>query len=364
MVVSSRIAQILELCSLSRNSKMGVQITELLKKKEIKLSSLSQKKIAIDAPNHLYQFLSTIRAVDGALLMDSKGRPTSHLIGLFSRTTNLLKQNIKLVYVFDGQVPELKKAELRKRRIIKEEAAEKFKEAEEKEDIESMKKYAPRSSRLTSEMIDESKKLLDALGIPCVEAPCEGEAQASYMTRKGDCLATASQDADCLLFQSPLLIRNFSITGRKKMHGKLAYQKTEPELISLKENLDGLGINQDQLIRLAMLVGTDYNNKGIKGIGPKSALKLVKKHPAPEKLFREVKWEEHFEIKWQEVFNLIKNMPVTDDYELNFSKIDKEKIVKLLVDEHDFSQERVEKNVEVLLKSKEGRTQRGLGDFV
>ena len=343
---------------------MGVQITELLKKKEIKLSSLKQKKIAIDAPNHLYQFLSTIRAADGALLTDSKGRPTSHLIGLFSRTTNLLKQNIKLVYVFDGKVPKLKRAELRKRRTVKEQAEEKFREAEEKDDIEAMRKYAPRSSRLTSEMIGESKKLLDALGIPWVDAPCEGEAQAAYMTRKGDFFATASQDADCLLFQSPLLIRNFSITGRKKMQGKLAYQKTEPELISLKENLENLGINHDQLISLAMLVGTDYNNKGIKRIGPKTGLKLVKKHPTPENLFREVKWEENFEIEWQEVFNLIKNMPVTDDYELNFSKIDKEKIVKLLVDEHDFSQERVEKNVETLVKSEEGRTQRGLGDFV
>ena len=343
---------------------MGVQITELLEKREADISSFSQKKIAVDAPNHLYQFLSTIRAADGSLLTDSRGNTTSHLIGLLSRTTRLLNHSIKLVYVFDGRVPDLKRAELRKRRALKEESADRFREAKEKNDIEGMRKYATRSSVLTPEMIEESKKLLEALGIPWVDAPCEGEAQAAHMALKGECFAAASQDADCLLFRSPVLLRNFSITGRKKMQGKLAYQKTSPEVISLKENLASLGINQEQLITLAMLVGTDYNNKGIRGIGPKNALKLVKKHPVPGDLFKEVKWDDHFEIGWDEVFSLIKEMPVTDDYELNFSKIDEEKLFKLLVDNHDFSQERVERNIEMLAKSKEKRTQRGLGDFV
>ena len=73
----------------------------------------------------------------------------------------------------------MKKAELRKRRALKEESAEKFREAKEKNDIENMRKYATRSSMLTQEMIGESKKLLEALGIPWVDAPCEGRSSGS-----------------------------------------------------------------------------------------------------------------------------------------------------------------------------------------
>ena len=342
---------------------MGFQVAEILARKEIELASLKRKVLAVDAPNHLYQFLSTIRGMDGSLLTDSRGNVTSHLIGLLSRTTNLMKQGIKLVYVFDGKAPKLKRAEIRKRRELKEEAARKFEEAEGKGNVEEMKKYAARQSRLTREMIEEARSLLESLGVPCLNAPAEGEAQAAYMNRKGDCYAVASQDADCLLFNSKLLIRNCSVTGRKKVAGKLAYKSVSPELISLKENLSLLGIGQKQLIALAMLVGTDYNNGGIKGIGPKKALQLVKKHPEPKKLFEEVGWHKHFEIGWQEVFELISEMPVTDDYDLAFSRVDKEKVVKLLVENHDFSQDRVEKSVGVLLEAGEKRAQKGLEDF-
>ena len=342
---------------------MGVQITDILVKKEIELSSLRNKTLAVDASNHLYQFLSTIRGIDGSLLTDSRGNVTSHLIGLLSRTTNLMKQGIRLVYVFDGAVPDLKRAETRKRRQIKEEAAEKFLKAEEEGNLEDMRKYASRNSRLTKEMIEEAGKLLKALGVPCVDAPAEGEAQAAGMASRGDCHAVASQDADCLLFRSPLLIRNCSITGRKKLPGKMAYRHVSPELISLKENLEKMGLSQEQLISLAMLVGTDYNRGGIKGIGPKKALELARKHPRPRDLFEAVKWTDHFEVGWEEVFKLISEMPVTEDYELEFGKVDRDEITKLLVEEHDFSQERVEKSIAELLEAEEGRKQKGLGDF-
>ncbi|MBS3133444.1 flap endonuclease-1 [Candidatus Woesearchaeota archaeon] len=342
---------------------MGVQITELLVKEEIAISDLKNKAVAVDAPNHLYQFLSTIRQRDGSLFTDSEGNITSHLIGLLSRTTNLLRNGLKLVYVFDGKVPELKRAETRKRHEIKEDAFRRFREAEEKGDFEWMKKYAARTSRLTPEMIEEAQKLLEALGVPYVNAPAEGEAQAAHMSKKGDCYAVSSQDADCLLFQSPLLIRNLSITGRKKMAGMLSYQHVNPELISLKQNLKHLGINQRQLIALAMLVGTDYNNGGIRGIGPKNGLKIVKEHKEPEKIFEAVKWDDSFKVSWQEVFRLISEMPATDDYKIKFGNVDKKKTLKLLVDGHGFSQERVERSINELIEAESGRKQKGLSDF-
>jgi len=342
---------------------MGVQITELLVKKEIDIDSLKHKTIAIDAANHLYQFLSTIRQRDGSLFTDSKGDVTSHLIGLLSRTTHLLSSGLKLIYVYDGKVPDLKRAETRKRAELKEQAKKKFTEAEERHDVEAMKKYAARTSRLTKEMIEESKKLLDALGVPHIQAPSEGEAQAARMAKSGIAYAVASQDADCLLFQAPLVIRNLSITGRKKIANKLSYQHVSPELFSLKENLTNLKINQAQLISLAMLVGTDYNPGGIKGIGPKNALKLVKEHKTPQNIFKAVNWQDHNPIDWQQIFDLISNMPTTDDFTIHFRPVDKEKTLKLLCDNHEFSQERVEKSISELIKSKSAHSQRGLIDF-
>jgi len=344
---------------------MGVAITELLVKKEIEIDSLKGKIICIDAPLFLYQFLTTIRSRDGSLLMDSKGNVTSHLTGLFTRTANLMQKGLKLVYVFDGKVPDLKKEERAKRRELKLEAAKKFEEAKKKEDLDEMKKYAARTSRLTGEMIEEAQKLIKAFGIPVVDGASEGEAQAAYIVKNNDAYAVASQDADCLMFGAPRLIRNLSIAGKKKKANVLSYEKVMPEFVDLSENLNNLGIDNDQLIALGMLVGTDYNNGGIKGIGPKNALKLVKQYGKDfDSLFKDVKWNDYFGYPWQEVFNLIKNMGVKRDYELKWHKIDIEKIKELLVEEHDFSHERVESVLGRFKEDKEEKKQKGLGEFM
>lgn len=341
---------------------MGVQITELLLKKEINLNELANKVIAVDSHLFLYQFLTTIRQRDGSLLIDSKGRVTSHLAGLFARSTKLIESGLKLVYVFDGEPPELKHEEREKRKEMKIEAQKRYEEAKKKRDIEEMKKYAARTTRLTPEMIEEAKKLIQALGIPIIEAPSEGEAQAAYLVKKNKAFAVASQDADALLFSAPVLVRNLSVVGKKKKANKMAFETFKPEIIDLAENLNNLGIDQDQLIVLGILVGTDYNPGGVKGIGPKNALKLLKQHKKNfDKLFKEVDW--HFKYSWKEVFETFKKMPVTDKFKLEWKEIDKEKVIKLLVDEHDFSEERVNRGIERLVKEKEKKQQKGLGDF-
>lgn len=342
---------------------MGVKLTELLIRKELEIYQLKNRTIAVDAQNHLYQFLSTIRQPDGSLFTDSRGNVTSHLIGLLSRTSSLLKSGLRLVYVFDGKVPKLKKPETQRRAELKAEAEELYRKAEEREDAEAMRKYAARTSRLTPEMLEEAKKLLEALGVPYVQAPSEGEAQAAYMAKKGNAYGVASQDADCLLFEAPRLIRNLSITGRKKVAGKLSYERVNPEMLSLSENLRHLGINQKQLIALAMLIGTDFNGGGIKGIGPKNGLKLVRQYKEPEKIFDAAGWSSHFDLSWSEVYDLISGMPVTDSYDLTFSKVDAEATLKLLCDGHDFSKERVEKATGELSQADSDRKQKGLMDF-
>ena len=343
---------------------MGVSITNLLQSKEITLDDLNGKLIAIDTSLFLYQFLSTIRQRDGTPLMDSKGRVTSHLSGLFHRTIKLLEKGIKPIFVFDGKAPELKKKEHAKRAQLKEEAKIKYEKAAAEEDIESMKKYAMRTSKLTAEMVNEAKELLIAMGVPIVQAPCEGEAQASYLVKKGEVYAIASSDADSLLFGAQRVIKNLAITGRRKKVNTLSYEIIKPELIELDKVIENLEISHDQLIALCILVGTDYNPGGIKGLGPKKAWDTVKKYKEDfEAMFKDMKWDEFFDFPWEDVFNLIKDMPVTDDYDIEFSKLDREKIIELLVIEHDFSKDRIESSLNSLSKSESNRKQKGLGEF-
>lgn len=238
---------------------MGVPIGDLVPRKEIDLENLYGKKIAIDALNAIYQFLSTIRQRDGTPLMDSKGRITSHLSGLFYRTINLMEAGIKPAYVFDGKPPEFKRKELEKRREAREEAELKWKEALAKGNLEEARKYAQRATKVNEMLIEDAKKLLQLMGIPIIQAPSEGEAQAAYMASKGDVYASASQDYDSLLFGAPRLIRNLTITGKRKMPGKDVYVEIKPELVVLDEVLKELKITREKLIELAILVGTDYN---------------------------------------------------------------------------------------------------------
>ncbi|MFH1649324.1 MAG: flap endonuclease-1 [Candidatus Woesearchaeota archaeon] len=341
---------------------MGSAITSILESKTIKIEDLAGKALAVDSYNQLYMFITTIRQPDGTPLKDSNGNVTSHLSGLFFRFTKLMEQGIKFAFVFDGKVPELKKKEQERRHEVKQEALHAFKQAQDKEDLEGMKKYAGRTSVLTKEMREEAIQLIEALGCPVIEAPSEGEAQAAQLVKEGTCYAVMSQDADALLFGAPRSVKNLSITGRRRKPGQLGTYMVEPELITLTDTLKELKFTQEKLIYLAMLVGTDYNIKGIKGIGPKKALKLVQENDKPEDIFKEAKWDEHFEQKWQEVFALFKNTDAKKDLKLEWKKPDKDEIVRILCEEHDFSKERVEQALDKLSKGT-NKQQKGLGEF-
>jgi len=335
---------------------MGVNLKDIMIKHAVTFEDLAGKILIVDGYNMLYQFLSTIRGRDGNLFTDHHGHVTSHLIGLFSRVTNLMQKRIKLAFVFDGQPPELKHKELAKRAELKQEAAKKYEEALAAEDTASMQKYAARTSRLTKEMVAQAKELLTALGLPCIQAPSEGEAQASYMVKKGHGWAVSSQDYDSLIYGTPRLIQNLSIEGRRKVPGKLAYTTVEPTIIDLQENLKALNISEDQLMWLAILTGTDYAPGGVKGIGPKKGLALVKQHKTVEAVFEPLKTE----FDWKEVINVFKTMPVTDNYSLEWKPVDRKKTFDFLVEQHDFGAERVEKALDAIAPAKH---QKGLGEF-
>ncbi len=343
---------------------MGVNLKDLVIKRDVTFADMSGKVLAVDAYNMLYQFLANIRAPDGSLFCDSHGRVTSHLIGLLSRTLNFMDKGLKLAFVFDGKVPDLKAAELRRRRQIKEEAAKEYEKAAEREDTEAMRKFAARTSILSKDMVAQAKRLLDLLGQPVIQAPTEGEAQAARMVQNGDAWAVASQDYDALLYGSPRLIQNLSLAGKRKKTGTLGWVTVNPQLLDLEENLMHLGLSRTQLVALAMLVGTDFAPGGVKGIGPKKALALVKEHGEDRKtIFGVAEWRDSQETPWEDVFETITKMPTTDDYALKWKPVDAKGIIEFLSVEHDFQRTRLQTQLSDAIKSQSKQGQKGLGAF-
>ncbi|MFQ5887695.1 MAG: flap endonuclease-1 [Candidatus Hydrothermarchaeales archaeon] len=325
---------------------MGVQLTDLVRSKPIQFKELAGKRVAIDAMNSLYQFLSIIRQPTGEPLKDSSGRVTSHLSGLLYRNVNLMDFGILPVYVFDGKPPRLKDKVVVERTEIRTGAEKKWKEALAAGDLEKARSFAQQASRLSEEMIQDSKRLLEYMGIPTVQAPTEGEAQAAYMTAKGDVWATGSQDYDSLLFGAPRLVRNLTISGRRKIPRKNIYVDVAPEIFHLDKALEELQINREQLIELSMLIGTDYDPGGVEGVGPKKAYKLIKEFGNAKKAVEDKGLHPDFDI--DEIKELFLNPDFTDDYELKWEAPDADKAVQFLCDERDFSVERVEKAMQKL----------------
>ncbi len=343
---------------------MGLNIREIIPRKEIEVVALKDKTLCVDAFNVLYQFLSTIRQYDGTPLMDDNKKVTSHLSGIFYRNIALLSEGMKLVYVFDGVAPDLKSKTHEKREGIRDLAKEKYENAKQEEDLSGMKKYSSQMVRLDNEMIEESKELLKAMGIPVVQAFGEGEAEAAYLCKvKEEVYASASQDYDSLLFGAPKLIRNLTLSRKRKTYS--GYVEIKIELIKLDDVLNSLEIDLDQLICLGILVGTDYNPKGIPGIGQKRALDIVKKYKQPVLIFESVEEQmmglsEEDRFDWKEIFELF-HKPEFVDAEFDFKKVDEKKIKEILVERHNFSEERVNKQLERLKGIEEKQKQKDLG---
>ncbi|MBI2044038.1 flap endonuclease-1 [Candidatus Pacearchaeota archaeon] len=345
---------------------MGLNISEIIPRKELEVSKLGGKILCVDAFNTLYQFLSTVRQPDGTPLMDSNKRVTSHLSGIFYRNVALLGEGMKLVYVFDGEAPELKRKTHTSRKESRDSARQKYAAAKEQEDLEMMKKYSVSLIRLDDDMIKESKELLMAMGIGVVQAPGEGEAEAAHLAKvNSEVYASVSQDYDSLLFGAPKLIRNLTLARRRKTYS--GWVEVKPEIIELDKVLNSLGINLDQLICLGILVGTDYNPKGIPRIGQKKALQIVQKYKQPVLIFKSVEEQlmsmpEAERFDWKEIFQLFHKANVKD-FDLEFPELNERKIKKILVDEHEFSEERVEKQLEKLREYKEKNKQKGLNKW-
>ncbi|HKZ89108.1 MAG TPA: flap endonuclease-1 [Thermoplasmata archaeon] len=339
---------------------MGINLSDIVAASPRTLEDFAGKVLAIDAFNTLYQFLAIIRQPDGTPLMDRQGRVTSHLSGLIYRLSNFVAAGIRPALVFDGRPPRLKARTIEGRVEVKRRAEAEWKEALEVGDLATARTKAMQTSRLTDEMIGQSKRLLEALGVPWVQAPGEGEAQASAMARSGVAYAAASQDYDALLFGSPRLAKNLAISGRRKLPRKEVYVDVQPEEIELEATLAALGVSREQLVDMALLIGTDFN-EGVKGIGPKKALALVKKHgslaPALGNLGVDIEAKD-------EVRGIFLEPDVVPTVELRFQDPDPEAVRHILCDDHDFSRDRVDVALEKFGEGRAAQKQKSLDGWL
>ena len=325
-----------------QNRAVGVLLTPIVTKDTISLDALRGQTLAVDGNGELYQFLALIRLRDGTPLKDSKGRTTSHLSGLFYRTTRLMAEHaLRLVFVFDGKPPARKAQETEKRRAIRAQYEEERAAALARGDLAEAYSKATMTSRLTREMVEEARELLRLMGVPAMPAPSEAEAQAAHMAATSpEVWASASKDYDSLLFGTPRLVRFLTISGREFLPSRGTFRPIVPEVIELARLLNHYGLTREQLVDVAILIGTDFND-GVKGIGPKKALALVREHGRIEEMPPAIRDAAGDPQLVDDVRQIFLRPEVSDVFPLQQAEPDIDGIVRFLCDEREFSRERV-----------------------
>jgi len=319
---------------------VGIDFGDAIPREKIRLEDIANWRLAVDGYNTLYQFLAIIRGMDGGHLKDSRGRVTSHISGLFYRNINLMELGMELVYVFDGKPPELKNEEIERRSAQRREAKDQYLKALQAGEMAQARKYAEASTVLRRDMVADAKELLDAMGIPWVDAPSEGEAQASVMAAEGTVKAVASQDHDSLVFGAPVLVRNVTISGKRRLPSKGITINVQPERITLSSLLGSTGLTREQLVDFAILLGTDFNPDGFEGVGPVTALKYLKKYGRLEEI---TELKPRLEgVRYTEIRDLYMNAPSVPGVRPEWKEPDRSRLRSFLVDEHSFSRDRVE----------------------
>ena len=334
---------------------MGLDLKSLLVRDKTKLESFTNKIVAIDAYNAIYQFLAIIRGPEGLHLTDTQGRVTSHITGLLYRNINFLSLGIKPVYVFDGKPPSLKSAEIEHRKQIKKDATVKYERAVSEGKMEDARKFAQQTTSMKDGMVEDSKHLLDLFGIPYIQAPSEGEATAALLTTSGHADVAASQDFDSILFGARKLVRNFTNSGRRKLPNRNTYIEIEPEIIDYRKNLEALGITREQLIDVGILIGTDFNPDGFERVGPKTAIKMIREYGKLEDV---TQIQEQLEmIDYNAIRKIFLEPEVARVDKIEFGEVKYDDIINYLSNERSFSRDRVNSSLNRLKKSLEKKSQ-------
>ncbi|KAM0789672.1 Flap endonuclease 1-A [Microbotryomycetes sp. NB124-2] len=326
--------------------------------KQHDIKSLFGRKVAVDASMSLYQFLIAVRQQDGQSLMNEQGETTSHLLGMFYRTIRMVENDLKPCFVFDGKAPELKQNILKKRFSRREEAKEDEAEAKETGTVEDVDRFNRRQVRVTPQHNDECKKLLTLMGIPWINAPGEAEAQCAELCRGNLVYGAGSEDMDTLTFNSPVLVRHLTFSEARKM---------PIEVISLSDVLEGFKLSMDKFIEMCMLCGCDYLEP-VKGIGAKTALKLVQEYDSFEDIvehLRKGKNPPPEDWPWEAAKKLFQQPDVTPSKEvsLEWKAPDVEGLVEFLVKDKGFAEDRVRKGADKLKARLAAKQQGRLDSF-
>jgi flap endonuclease-1 len=232
----------------------------------IKITDLSNKKLAIDANLMIYKSIYAIRKHIGKDITNSingKEIKITHIYTMFFKLFGFRKYNITPIFVFDGRPHTLKFDTLQVRKDTKQIIKEKYDQAIDK--IEQ-KKYYFMAEGITNKQIDECKKLIQLFGYSYLNSPEEADSQCAQLLKEKIVDGIVTDDSDILLFGGNNIIKNFTITTKNKM-----------QIINLKTILKDFKFTQKQLIELGILLGSDYS-KTVKGIGAITAYKLLQKY--------------------------------------------------------------------------------------
>ena len=325
--------------------------------KENEMKNYFGRKVAVDASMSLYQFLIAVRS-DGAVLANADGETTSHLMGTFYRTIRMIDNGLKPVYVFDGKPPTMKSGELEKRGERRAEAEAALAKAKEEGDADEIDKQSRRLVKVGKDHVEDCKRLLSLMGVPYVEAPCEAEAQCAELVKRGKVYAVGTEDMDALTFGSSVLLRHLTFSEARKMPIKEFH---------LDRVLQGLELTEAQFIDLCILLGCDYCEK-IRGVGPKSAYKLIKEHGDIETILTKLDGKKHTAPEnwpYKEARRLFLQPEVTpaNEVELKWEKPDEDGLVKYMCEEKGFAEDRIRNGAKKLLKARQGSTQGRLDGF-
>ena len=332
---------------------MGVKLQDLVIRNAIDFSKLAGKIIAIDAPNIIMSLFNFARKnSDGSragLILDRTQRPISHLYGLLYRTNFFYSKKMFPIFCFDGLDSDLKKLKTKDRLNDFLFTEKLFRSLLQSGNKQNARQIAMSKEYMWPNIVKESKQLLGALGVPCINSPASAESQCAQLVKDKVSHYSNSQDFDSLLFGCPRTIQNLSKSRKRKVHGRWTYQKIAPVQINLKESLKKLNVNQFQLVDMAILIGNDYF-KGIKNIGPKHAHKFLLKHKSLERVIQEEKGAYDFSLftsgiisKVRKIFLLPEVINRYQDIRWNYPN--EQKSFLLLCEDHHLNAERVQKNL-------------------
>ncbi|MFW5911791.1 MAG: flap structure-specific endonuclease, partial [Halolamina sp.] len=272
------------------------------------------------------------------------GEEVANLVGVVQGLPKFFDHDVTPVLVFDGGVTDLKSDEVARRRAQREQAAERRQAAQEAGEAIEAARLDARTQRLTDTIHETTRGLLDRLDVPYIEAPAEGEAQCAHMAAVGDVDYAGSEDYDTMTFGAPLTLRQLTSKG-------------DPEVMDLQKTLAKHEITYEQLVDVALLMGTDFN-AGVSGYGPKTAVKAVKEHGD---IWGVMDAEDVYVENADRIRELFFDPPVTDEYDLDLDiDPDIDAARRYVTEEWEVDADEVERGFE---RIEESLVQTGLDDW-